>query len=182
MASLGTNNEENSSPPPDAYFNDALGLFDQLDESDLQEALGVGSYLSNEEELPLGDRHEANSDANTATAKRRKHRESMARLRHKLRSSIDLLQLEEKQLEQRLESTLASFRALPSIDPRWKLQRAYYELVKEQLAVREERASLEKSWSRKDSYGRLLQRELGKVSDGQQDASAATRSAESTSE
>lgn len=134
-----------------------VGLAEELSDTDLQEALTV--FLDQE--------YECEQDA-LNEEKRRIHRESMARTRKQLRLSIDKLRLEEAELVLQLRRSISNFRPLQPSDPCFKIHNAYYKLVQEQLRRQQERQSLDQTWKDKDKYGRLVQRELSRVTNSDQ--------------
>jgi hypothetical protein len=105
------------------------------------------------------------------TKKRKKHRESMARLRHGWRTSIAALQHQEEKLHSVLRRMIAAPTKPNSIEiteeartnPLNVLRRSYRELVKEQLQLEVQRARLEEARAHRAKYERLLQRELVRI-------------------
>jgi hypothetical protein len=101
-----------------------------------------------------------------AVVQRRKHRETVARLRQKMRNSIALLKDEVGRLDHELRCSVTSTNAEPmteSDNASRLLRRAYVELVREQFQLQDERDQLETTRSLREKYERLAHRELDKA-------------------
>jgi hypothetical protein len=100
-------------------------------------------------------------------AQKQSHRESMARLRQKLRDSIIALQTREKELEQALRETVTSRppnrKGADSSSSTDQLRHAYVDLVREQLDLQDEQHQLKAARALREAYERLVAREMDKT-------------------
>lgn len=111
------------------------------------------------------DQNSADLNEDSENARRHKHRESMARLREKMRSSIANLQLQERQLQRNLRRTMAAYgrRSQAPSGRQAELQATYFALVEEQKSLESERHNLEDTEARQSKYERLVRRELERL-------------------
>jgi hypothetical protein len=150
-----------------SIIDTTLASDEHLDDCELRSVGARSSVVSSEANSTC----DSPQEDDPRSEKRKRNRESMARLRQGWRASIAALQHQEEKLHSILRRMIAVPATGSTMDingdeaanPLAALRSSYRELVQEQMRLEKQRASLEETLAHQDKYERLLQRGLVRI-------------------